>query len=367
MRNHPKFKVAAMHVSPVFLDTEKTIDKTCSLIEEAAKHGARLIAFPETYVPAFPLWCALRAPLYNHKWFSRLADCALRVAGPEIARVCAVAKRADVFVSLGINEGTENSVGCIWNSNVLIGPDGKILNHHRKLVPTFWEKLVWANGDGAGLRVVGTDIGRIGMLICGENTNPLARFALMAQGEQIHISSYPPVWPAHDPKDGGVYDVAEAIKIRAGAHSFEAKAFNVVASSFMDPAMKEALAQEDKDIARILEVSPKGVSMVVNPMGAIIGEVMHGSEGILYADIDLSQCVEPKQLHDLTGYYNRFDIFKLTIDRSANRPAVFEDEVQATTMPESVSERFDFSESPVRPAASENNLARPSIVGTRRR
>ena len=98
-------------------------------------------------------------------------------SGPEIDSVAGAARKAGVFVSLGINEGTEASVGCIWNSNVLIGPDGNILNHHRKLVPTFWEKLVWANGDGAGLRVVDTAIGKVGMLICGENSNPLARYS----------------------------------------------------------------------------------------------------------------------------------------------------------------------------------------------
>lgn len=323
MRQYPTFKVAAMHVSPVFLNTEKTIDKVCALIAEAAANGARLIVFPETYVPAFPIWCALRAPIHNHSWFCQLAADAVRVPGPEIDRVAAAARKAGVYVSLGINEGSENSVGCIWNANVLIGEDGRILNHHRKLVPTFWEKLVWANGDGAGLRVVDTAVGRIGTLICGENTNPLARFALMAQGEQVHISSYPPVWPANDPRANSGYDVANAIRIRAGAHSFEAKVFNVVASSFMDVAMKDALAQNEPEARRILEDSPRGISMVVSPTGAVVGTPMQDEEGILYADIDLAQCVEPKQIHDVVGYYNRFDIFKLTVDRSANRPITF--------------------------------------------
>ena len=150
-----------------------------------------------------------------------------------MARVAATARACGVFVSLGFNEGTPASVGCIWNANVLIGDEGAVLNHHRKLVPTFFEKLVWANGDGAGLRVCETRLGRIGMLICGENTNPLARYTLMAQGEQVHISTYPPVWPTKDPKTGGNYDLAGAIRIRAGAHAFEAKAFNVVVSAFI--------------------------------------------------------------------------------------------------------------------------------------
>jgi len=182
------FKAAAAHVAPVFL---------------AARNGAALIAFPETYIPAFPLWSAVVAPIHNHDWFKRLAASSIRCPGPELERIAGAARRHGVVVSLGFNEGTADSVGCLWNSNVVIGEDGAILNHHRKLVPTFWEKLTWANGDGSGLRVIETRLGRIGMLICGENTNPLARFTLMAQGEQVHVSTYPPVWPTRDPRGGG--------------------------------------------------------------------------------------------------------------------------------------------------------------------
>lgn len=333
MIKYPRYKVAAMHVAPVFLDTAATIEKVCSLIGEAARNGARLMAFPETFVPAFPIWAALRAPLYNHAFFGRLATQALRVPGPEIDQVAAAARRYGVIVSLGINEGTDASDGCIWNSNVLIGDDGRVLNHHRKIVPTFWEKLVWANGDGAGLRVCETALGRLGMLICGENTNPLARFALMAQGEQVHVSSFPPVWPAHDPADVKAYDVSDAIRLRVRNHAFEGKLFNVVASAFMDKAMLEGLSQGDANMARILENSPRGISMVVGPMGAVIGQTMQNEEGILYADIDLSETVEPRQLQDVAGYYNRFDIFNLTVNRVANRPVEFVDGVRQSEGP----------------------------------
>ena len=327
MSDFPAYKVAAAHVAPVFLDTDKTIAKACALIEEASRHGAKLIAFPETYIPAFPVWAALRAPIHNHDLFKRLAAVSIKVPGPEIARVSATARRCGIVVSLGVNEGTTASVGCIWNSNVLIGDDGAILNHHRKLVPTFYEKLIWANGDGAGLRVVETALGRIGMLICGENTNPLARYALMAQGEQVHISTYPPVWPTKDPKAGGNYNLENAIRIRAGAHSFEAKCFNVVAAGYMDKAMRELLGGLDTEAGRILDGSPRGASMILAPTGGPIGKTMREDEGILYADIDLAACVEPKQFHDVVGYYNRFDIFKLTVNRSANRPISFEAEI----------------------------------------
>jgi aliphatic nitrilase len=323
---YPTYRVAAAHVAPVFLDREKTLEKACSLVEEAARHGAQLVAFPEAYLPAFPLWSAVQAPIRNHHWFRRLAASAVRCPGPELGRIADVARRCQIFVSLGFNEGTPDSVGCLWNSNVLIGEDGSILNHHRKLVPTFFEKLTWANGDGAGLRVSETRLGRIGVLICGENTNPLARFALMAQGEQVHVSTYPPVWPTRDPREGGNYDLAGAIRIRAGAHAFEAKAFNVVVSGFLDETTRTELATMGPEAARILDETPHGVSVVVGPTGEPVSEVLRDHEAILYADIDTAACVEPKQFHDVVGYYNRFDVFHLTVDRSRHRPAAFVDD-----------------------------------------
>src|SRR5262249_15593010 len=163
-------------------------------------------------------------------------------------------------------EGTTASVGCLWNANVLIGTDGSILNHHRKLVPTYYEKLIWANGDARGLRVASTELGRIGMLICGENTNPLARFALMAEGEQLHISSYPPVWPTRPPEFGGNYNLAQAIRIRAGAHAFEAKVFNLVAAACLDKSLQRAMEGAlGREALRIIEQSPKGISIVLDP------------------------------------------------------------------------------------------------------
>jgi len=321
--SYPAYRVAAAHVAPVFLDLAKTAEKAVSVIEEAGRNGAQLVAFPEAFVPAFPLWSALQAPIYTHDWFKRLAANSPRCPGPELDQIAAAARRAGVFVSLGFNELSPVSVGCLWNSNVLIGDDGAIVNHHRKLVPTFFEKLTWSNGDGAGLRVTDTRLGKLGMLICGENTNPLARYTLMAEGEQVHVSTYPPAWPTRDPRSGGNYDLAGAIRIRAGAHSFEAKAFNIVVSGFLDAAARETLATLSPDAGEILDATPRGISIVIGPTGEAVSEVMAGQEGILYADIDLAAGVEPKQFHDVVGYYNRFDIFHLSVDRSENRPIRF--------------------------------------------
>src|SRR5665213_2571620 len=203
----------------------------------------------------------------------------------------------------------------------------RVDRHHRKLMPTFYEKLIWASGDGAGLRVLETPIGKVGMLICGENTNPLARYTLIAQGEQVHVSSYPPVWPTRPSDHPGRYDLAAATKIRAGAHSFEGKLFNIVASAFLDQSALDALHGVGREALEILEQAPRGVSMVIGPSGEVIGDVLCEAEGLLYQDIDISQCVEPKQFHDVVGYYNRFDIFDLKVTRKRLVPITFSDTV----------------------------------------
>lgn len=322
----PAIKVAAAHVAPVFLDLNATIDKVCSIIREAAAGGTVLLAFPETFVPAFPVWSALRSPIYNHDLYRALIATSIDADGEHMARVREAAAEHEIIVSLGFNETSPHSVGTLYNSNVLIDRDGTVLNHHRKIVPTFYEKLTWSPGDGAGLRVCETSCGRIGMLICGENTNPLARYTMMAQAEQIHISTYPPVWPTHGPDASRNYDLAHAIRLRAGAHSFEAKAFNIVSSGFMDEAMFERLSSLSDDAAQILKSSPRSISVITGPGGTAVSDELCDQEGILYADIDVDDCIEPKQFHDISGGYNRFDIFDLRVNRTRQQPVDFGDD-----------------------------------------
>ncbi|WP_454724434.1 MULTISPECIES: carbon-nitrogen hydrolase family protein [Cupriavidus] len=331
MSSLPIVNVAAAHAASVYMDAAGSARKAVSLIDEAARHGAELIVFPESFIPGFPVWAALWAPIHNHEWFRRMATNSIRIDGPEIALIAAAAKRNGIFVSLGFSESTGVSVGCIWNANVLIGDDGSILNHHRKLVPTFYEKMVWAAGDGHGLRVSDTRIGKIGALICGENTNPLARYSLAAQGEQIHISAWPAIWPTRLPGSGQNFDNLAANRIRAGGHSFEAKAFGILNAGFMDHAMRDALcAGGDTQAAEVLERTPRAATQFLDPTGAAIGDTLHHEEGIAYATFDLGACVEPKQFHDIVGYYNRFDVFDLTIDRRRHAPATFTGDVPAT-------------------------------------
>jgi len=327
-------KVAAVHAAPIFLDRTATTAKAISILREAANAGAELVAFPETYIPAFPVWAALWAPIDNHDLFTLMAEQSVSLHGPEVAALRREARALGVIVSMGISESSNASVGAIWNSNILIGSNGDILNHHRKLVPTFYEKLVWAGGDGAGLRVSSTPIGRIGNLICGENTNPLARYTLMAQAEQIHISSWPPMWPTRRPSTGGNFNNVAANRIRASAHSFEAKAYGIVSAGYMDAAMRDFLIARDPSVVEVIDRTQRAASFFVDPTGETVGDLLQDQEGIAYAEFDLTRCIEPKQFHDVVGYYNRFDVFDLTINRKRLTPATFLDIADTPTASE---------------------------------
>jgi nitrilase len=318
-------KVAAAHVAPVYFDVEKTVDKACNVIGEAAKQGVQLIAFSECFLPGYPHWGEVIPPMLTDGLFRKMIERGLRIDGPQIARICAVAAKHRIVVSLGFNEGTDASVGCLWNANVLIGSDGTILSHHRKLVPTSVEKLVWTNGDSSGLKVASTELGRVGMLICGENTNPLARYALIAQGEQIHISSYPSVFPAKTPDGKGAYDIEDAIRIRAANHAFEGKLFNIVAATPFDDTARRFLSELPGDVVPLFEHGAQSTSMIIGPSGKIISEVRSGEEGLCIADISLGDAITPKRMHDIVGYYNRYDVFDLSVTIKRDQPVKFID------------------------------------------
>ncbi len=323
------FKVAAAHAAPVFLDAPATIEKAVGLIGQAAQEGASLVAFPESFVPGFPIWAAVHAPIRTHEAFAAFASASIYADGPEIQRVRHAARKHGIFVSLGFSERDPASVGGLWNSNLLIGDDGNVLVHHRKLVPTFYEKLAWNPGDAYGLRVAETGIGKIGALICGENTNPLARFALIAQGEQLHVASYPPVWPTRPPEEAGNYDNRSANRIRAAAHAFEGKCFVIVVGSHLDQTARDWVANGDKAAASVLDATPGSESFFVDPTGQVFGDATM-NEGLVYADIDLQRCIEPKRFHDVAAGYNRFDLFDFRVRRERLRPVHFDDVAEET-------------------------------------
>ncbi len=322
-----KTVVTAVHAASVMLDKAATTAKACRLIEQAASAGSRFVVFPESFLPGFPLWNALVRPIDGHAMFRRFAENSVRIDGAELREIADAAARHRIIVSLGISEVSAHSEGCLWNSNVLISERGELLNHHRKLVPTFYEKLSWSAGDGAGLQVVATNIGRIGSLICGENNNPLSRYTLMAQGEQIHTANYPPVWPFRNPLGAARYDLSDAIRVRAAAHSFEAKTFTIVSAGFLDEASLAVLADGNAESEEILKACPRSCSMIVGPDGSLRSELRSEAEGMVHAEIDVSEVLEHKQHHDMAGYYNRMDIYALHVQRARPRPAYFSDDL----------------------------------------
>lgn len=316
----PRFKAAAVQTAPVFLDTDATVEKVIRLIGEAAANGARLVAFPEVFVAGYPYWSWIGNPVEGSPWFERLVRSAVEVPGPEVGKIAAAAARHKINIVIGINERNRQSIGTLYNTVLTISDEGRILGRQRKLVPTWAEKLTWAPGDGAALRVHQTSIGPLGSLACGENTNTLARFALLAQGEMVHVASYISLPVA--PPD---YDMAEAIKVRAAAHSFEGKVFTVVSCSTVSEEIIQALESDFPKARELLSRKSSAFSGFLGPDGRVIGEPLIDQEGIVYAELDLSRCIQPRQMHDITGHYNRFDVFDLRVNRRPLQAARFDD------------------------------------------
>lgn len=315
MDEFPRFTAAAVQTAPEYLDAPKTVQKAVSLIREAAGHGASLVAFPEVFVPGYPYWNWTMNPVAGSPWYERLYRAAIDVPGPHVDTLRAAAAATGTTVVIGVNERGKHSLGVLYNTVLVIGPDGAVLGAHRKLVPTWAEKLTWTGGDGSSLRVHQTPVGPLGVLACGENTNTLARFALLAQGELIHVANYIALPVA--PKD---YDMAEAIAIRTAAHAFEGKVFSVVSCSTISPTIVDTVAGDDP-VARELLARPRSaLSGIFGPDGRPVVEPLIDDEGIVYGEVDLARCIQPKQMHDIIGHYNRFDVFSLHVNGSVQQP-----------------------------------------------
>ena len=308
-----KFKAAAVSAPPVYLNREATVRKVCSLIEEGASNGARLIAFPETFVPGYPHWYHVLRVDQGHPLHIRLVKNAVEVPSEATEQICNAASKADAIVVVGINERDPVNWGTLYNTNLIIDRSGRILGRHRKIMPTMVEKICWGFGDGSSLRVYDTDLGRIGTLICGENTNPLARFALLAQGEQVHVANYPsnPTRTA--------FKLTEGIEIRSRAMCFEGKVFTLTSSSTFGDEIRDMICLTDEH-REFMSGEPSSYTAIHGPDGGCLAGPVMDKEEIIYAEIDLEQCLIPKIRHDVVGHYNRFDIMWLGLNRSPRRP-----------------------------------------------
>src|SRR3990172_10906548 len=247
----PKFTAAAVQATPVFLDGEATIDKACELIEQAGRQGAQLIVFPETWVPTYPFW-DMRRP---DAWLELYRN-AVEVPSRATDRLAAAARKAQAYVAIGINERDTETKGSLYNSLLYLGPDGAMLGVHRKLMPSITERLVWGMGDGSGLHLFDTPLGRLGGLICWEHEMTLVKYAMYARGEQVHAS----VWPAWSMQ-------RDHIQFGTRQYAYEGKCFVVVSCGLFDFS---AIGDRHRKFFANDRPTADGGSAIIGPDGGYI-------------------------------------------------------------------------------------------------
>ena len=308
--------IAIIQHAPRVLDQEATLDKAAGLIAEAAAKGARLIVFPEAFVPGYPAWIWRLRPGgdwdLSEQLHRRLLDNAVDLARDGLAKVRTAAAESSVTVVMGMNErdGTAGRT-TLYNSLVVVGPDGAILNHHRKLMPTNPERMVWGLGDASGLRAVDTPVGRIGALLCWENYMPLARFALYAQGIDIHIA------PTYDSGEGWI-GTLQHIAREGGCWVIGAGVALRNRDLPDDLPGRDVLYPPQEDW-----INP-GDSVVIAPGGNTVAGPLHERQDILYAELDPARSAIARRTFDVAGHYARPDVFTLRVNRQKQSPIEFE-------------------------------------------
>jgi nitrilase len=311
----PTVRSAAIQAASAFLDREGSTEKACELIREAGRNGARLIGFPEGFIPAHPVW------FHFHPATGRIATelsvdlfkNAIEGPGPHVEALCQAAADANAYVVIGVCEKVPNTTGTLYNSQLFLGPNGEYLGRHQKLMPTVGERIVHAGGHGDTLGAFQTDFGPASGLICGENSNPLAIFALTAQYTRAHVMS----WPNHFPTVGD--PLRERVRIDSQAFAQMSKAYVVSACGTVDEEMIERLQISDEDASLLRDPDFCGGSMIVAPDSRVVAGPLGPEEDILYADLDLELGVKMKLRHDFAGHYNRPDVFQLHVNAAPPR------------------------------------------------
>jgi nitrilase len=310
------FLVAVVQRPPVLLDRDATLKKAVEHLHEAADAGARLVVFPETYVPGYPVWIWKLRPGSDYDLSDaihrELLDNSVDLVADDLRALREAAAQRELVVVCGVHERDgEHSRATLYNTLVTIGADGTILNRHRKLVPTNPERMVWGYGDARGLRVVDTPIGRLGGLICWENYMPLARYALYAEGVEIYVAS---TW------DEGDTWIASMRHIAA-----EGRCWVIGAGCSMHASdVPAGFPQREHVFQRPDQWLNGGDSVVVAPGGEIVAGPLHEEHGLLFAEIDPHRSAGEHRTLDVAGHYSRNDIFRLTIDRSPQAPLRFD-------------------------------------------
>lgn len=331
-QSHPTFKAAAVQAAPVFLDLKGTIDKSIGLIEEAARNGASFIAFPETWLPGYPWYAWLEAPaLWMAKYSQRYFENSLEYGTPQAERIVRAARDNNIIVSMGLSE---RSGGSVYIAQWLIDSDGRTISQRRKLKPTHVERTIFGEGDGSDLTVWQTPLGRVGGLCCWEHLQPLSKYAMYAQDEQIHVGA----WPSFSLYEGGAYALGPQVNTSASrVYAVEGSCYVLAPCGVVSQAMVDEMCETD--LQRQLLKPGGGHARIFGPDGQDLAEPLpEDADGLLYADIDLGAVAVAKGVADPAGHYSRPDATQLVHHRSPRRPVV---------------DTFDASQSQSRGAADE--------------
>jgi nitrilase len=300
VNNSGVVRAAAIQISPVLFSRDGTTEKVLQAIASAARQGAQLVLFPETFIPYYPYFSFVQPPVLMGKEHMALYEEAVEVPGPVTNAVSQAAKNHGIVVVLGVNERDR---GSLYNTQLIFDEDGMLLLKRRKITPTYHERMIWGQGDGSGLKVVDTAVGKIGALACWEHYNPLARYALMAQHEQIHCAQFP------GSLVGQIF--TDQIEVTIRHHALESGCFVINATGWLSPDQVAQITTDEK----LQKVLVGGCNTaIIGPEGNHLCPAITEGEGMAIADLDFSLITKRKRMMDSVGHYARPELLRLHLD-----------------------------------------------------